>query len=88
MKRPMLALEKVASITGRQLILETHVDLMTLSRPAFYPAAELEGDASNWWGQTESAMTFALVSVEESRHNREAQKYRADCRTRESGLVW
>ena len=33
MRHPMLALEKVASVTGDQLIVETHVDLLDVTRP-------------------------------------------------------
>jgi tRNA (mo5U34)-methyltransferase len=39
LKHPLLALERVASVTRHQLILSTHVDLINLKRPAiaFYP---------------------------------------------------
>src|SRR4029077_17426301 len=52
MRHPMLALEKVAAVTGEQLIVETHVDLLDVVRPAmaFYPGTELSGDATNWCG--------------------------------------
>jgi len=48
---PLLGLERVASVTGRQLIVETLVDLRYLRRPAaaFYPGAE-HLNVSNWWG--------------------------------------
>jgi tRNA (mo5U34)-methyltransferase len=50
MRHPLLALEKVASVTRNQLILETHVDMLGIDRPvlAFYPDRELADDASNW----------------------------------------
>ena len=49
---PLPVLERVASVTDRLLILETHADLLGLRRPAmaFYPGAEVEGDGSTWWG--------------------------------------
>ena len=49
---PLLALERVASVTRNHLIMETAVDLLFTRRPAaaFYPADELSGDTSNWWG--------------------------------------
>ena len=52
MKHPMLALERVASVTGRLLIVETIIDLLYVRRPAlaFYPGAELADDESNWFG--------------------------------------
>ncbi len=49
---PLLALERVASVTGHHLIMETAVDLLFARRPAaaFYPTDELSYDTSNWWG--------------------------------------
>jgi len=49
---PLLALERIASVTRQQLIMETHVDLLGSRRPAaaFYPHDELQDDPSNWWG--------------------------------------
>jgi tRNA (mo5U34)-methyltransferase len=46
---PLLALERVASVTGDLLILETQVDLVRERRPAmaFYPGSDLNRDASN-----------------------------------------
>jgi tRNA (mo5U34)-methyltransferase len=64
MRHPLLALEKVASVTGGHLILETHVDLLDVSRPAmaFYPGTELSGDATNWCGPN-PAMVLAMLQV-------------------------
>jgi len=55
---PLLALEKVASVTTELLVLETVVDLVGLSRPAvaFYPDRELNGDPTNWWGPNIAAV--------------------------------
>ncbi|HEV3129827.1 MAG TPA: DUF1698 domain-containing protein [Solirubrobacteraceae bacterium] len=65
MRHPLLALERVASVTGDQLILETHVDLSWLRRPAvaFYPDQELGWDPTNWWGPNTSAVTGMLRAV-------------------------
>jgi tRNA (mo5U34)-methyltransferase len=52
MRHPMLALERVFSVTNGLCILETHVDLLHVKRPiaAFYPGRELAEDPTNWWG--------------------------------------
>src|SRR5437867_4359285 len=52
MRHPLLALERVASVTRRLLILETVVDMIGFRRPAmaFYPERELNNDPTNWWG--------------------------------------
>ena len=52
LRHPLLALERVFSVTKDLLILETHVDMLSTRRSAlaFYPGRELEGDMSNWWG--------------------------------------
>jgi len=49
---PLPVLERVASVARERLIVETHVDLLHMRRPAmaYYPGSELSGDASNWWG--------------------------------------
>ena len=66
---PMLALERVASVTQTQLIMETHVDLLGSRRPAaaFYPADELADDSSNWWGPNLAAAKGMLHAVGFSR---------------------
>jgi tRNA (mo5U34)-methyltransferase len=65
MRHPLLALEKVASVTGRQLILETHVDAAMSRRPAmvFYPGHELDLDPTNWWGPNPAAVVAMLHAV-------------------------
>jgi tRNA (mo5U34)-methyltransferase len=62
MQHPLLALERVASVTRRQLILETHVDMLGFRRPAaaFYPGADLKDDGSNWWGPNLAAVSGLL----------------------------
>jgi len=65
MRHPLLALEKIASVTQGQIILETHADLLTCEWPAmrFYPGTELNGDGSNWWGPNASAVETMLKEV-------------------------
>lgn len=58
LRHPLLALERIASVTRELLILETVVDLVGLGRPAaaFYPGRELNADPTNWWGPNEEAV--------------------------------
>ncbi|PZS08640.1 MAG: hypothetical protein DLM64_12100 [Solirubrobacterales bacterium] len=65
LRHPLLALERVASVTRGQLILETHVDLTWMRRPAmaFYPEMELAWDPTNWWGPNPEAITAMLRAV-------------------------
>jgi tRNA (mo5U34)-methyltransferase len=58
LRHPLLALERIASVTRDLLILETVVDLVGLGRPAaaFYPGRELNADPTNWWGPNEEAV--------------------------------
>jgi tRNA (mo5U34)-methyltransferase len=64
MRHPLLALERVASVCDDQLILETHVDMLDVDRPAmaFYPGTELNNDPTNWCGPN-PAMVHALLRV-------------------------
>lgn len=59
---PLRALESVASVTKGRLLLETHVDLVLRRKPAaaFYPARELAGDHTNWWGPNPPAVEGML----------------------------
>ncbi len=65
LRHPLLALEKVADVTGELLILETQVDLLDVRRPAmaFYPGAELNGDGTNWWAPNIPGMIAMLKDV-------------------------
>ena len=65
MRYPLEALERVASVTANQLILETHVDLLHRKTPAmaFYPDRELDGDPTNWWGPNPAALEGMLREV-------------------------
>ena len=65
LRHPLLALERVFSVTADHLILETVVDLTWTSYPAmrFYPQDELAGDASNWFGPNPAAVVGMLKAV-------------------------
>ncbi len=65
LQHPLLALEKIASVTREQLILETHVDSLLSRRPAmtFYPSDELEKNPTNWWGPNPRAVVAMLKTV-------------------------
>lgn len=65
MRHPLLALERVASVTRRRLILQTQVDLAGLTRPAiaFYQGSELHNDPTNWCGPNPAAVVAMLRTV-------------------------
>jgi tRNA (mo5U34)-methyltransferase len=65
MRHPLLALEKVASVTDELLIVETHVDMLQTRRPAIamYPGHELGFDPTNWWGPNPEAVVAMLRDV-------------------------
>ncbi len=65
MKHPLLALERVASVTREQLIMQTQVDMLAVKRPAiaFYPGSELGGDPTNWCGPNPAAVQAMLETV-------------------------
>jgi tRNA (mo5U34)-methyltransferase len=65
LQNPLLALERVSSVTGDLLILETVVDMIGVTRPAaaFYPGQELNDDPTNWWGPNHAAVQGMLHSV-------------------------
>lgn len=62
---PIDALRRLAQITNEVLVLETHLDLQDLGRPAmvFYPARELGGDETNWWGPNRTCVEGLLRAV-------------------------
>jgi tRNA (mo5U34)-methyltransferase len=72
MRHPFLALERIASVTGELLILETETDCMLSRRPkmAFYPRTELAGDVTNWFGPNAAAVEGMLEAVGFSRVER------------------
>jgi tRNA (mo5U34)-methyltransferase len=65
MKHPLLALERVASVTSGQLIMQTQVDMLAVGRPAmaFYPGSELGNDPTNWCGPNPAALHAMLETV-------------------------
>jgi tRNA (mo5U34)-methyltransferase len=65
MKHPLLALERVFSVTKKQLILETHVDMLDCNRPAmaFYPGDEVGLDPTNWCGPNPQMVVAMLKTV-------------------------
>jgi tRNA (mo5U34)-methyltransferase len=65
MRDPVGALERVASVTGELLIVETEVGMLLHRAPAasFYPAAELHGDPTNWWAPNVAAVAGMLRAV-------------------------
>jgi tRNA (mo5U34)-methyltransferase len=64
MRHPLLALERMASVTKELLVVETLVDMTFLRSPAaaFYPW-ELLHDDTNWWGPNRAALLGMLRSV-------------------------
>ena len=65
LRHPLLALERVASVTRRLLVLETVVDMIGFRRPAaaFYPGRELNHDPTNWWAPNLPALHGMLQDV-------------------------
>ncbi|HET9849710.1 MAG TPA: DUF1698 domain-containing protein [Candidatus Dormibacteraeota bacterium] len=65
LRHPLLALERVFSVTREMLILETGVDLNFYWQPAmaFYPGSEAAGDPTNWWGPNPAAVEAMLKDV-------------------------
>jgi len=62
---PIAGLANVAKLAREVLIVETHADALELDRPAmaFYPGAELAGDATNWWGPNPACMVALLKAL-------------------------
>lgn len=65
MRHPLLALERLFSVTGKQAMIETRVDLMEVARPAlaFFPGKELDDDPTNWWCPNALGMQAMLEAV-------------------------
>jgi tRNA (mo5U34)-methyltransferase len=65
MKHPLLALERVASVTREMIIIETLVDMLHYERPAmaFYAGDEMFGDVTNWHGPNIAAVKAMLREV-------------------------
>lgn len=62
---PIEALTRVSKLVDHVLVLETHVDLLDVNRPAmaFYPGVELAGDPTNWWGPNPACIIALLRSL-------------------------
>ena len=65
MQHPLLALERVASVTAGQLILETGTDMTWFRKAllAYYPRDEAAGDETNWCGPNPAAVIAMLRTV-------------------------
>ena len=76
LRHPLLALERVASVTDKLLILDTHVAAVKEKRPVmvFYPDAELNDDPTNWWGPNPLAVEAMLRTVGFSRIERTSDR--------------
>jgi len=75
MRHPLYVLDRVASVTRKMLIMETHLDMLDVNRPAaaFYPGSELGNDPTNWWGPNIPAVigmlrTAGFQRIEHSSH--------------------
>jgi tRNA (mo5U34)-methyltransferase len=62
---PIRALHNLAALTKEVAVVETHLDLRGLERPAmvFYPGTELNNDPTNWWGPNRQCMEALLRLV-------------------------
>ena len=65
LRHPLFGLEKVSSVTGELLIVETHLDAMDVNRAAMvmYPGKELNNDPTKWWGPNRHCMEAMLRDV-------------------------
>ncbi len=65
LRHPLLALERVASVTGDQLIFDSHTAKVEDPDPVmlFYPGTELNDDPTNWWGANPPAVEAMLRDV-------------------------
>jgi tRNA (mo5U34)-methyltransferase len=65
LRHPLLALERVASVTRKLLIVETVIDMVGVGRPAlaFYPDRELNNDPTNWYAPNLPALEAMLRSA-------------------------
>lgn len=65
LKYPLLALEKISSVTKGLLILETEVELINRKKPmmVFYPGNELNRDDTSWWAPNPYGLEEMLKSV-------------------------
>jgi len=64
LRHPLLALDKISSVTKEMLILETATDMLNVNRPAmgFYPTSEF-GGPTGWFGPNPDAVEAMLKNV-------------------------
>ena len=63
LKNPFDAIERVASVAGKRLVIESYIeDRLPAEPPAmvFYPTNELANDPTNWWGPNPSCVISML----------------------------
>jgi tRNA (mo5U34)-methyltransferase len=62
---PVRALQNLAALTNEVAVVETHLDLRAMDRPAmvFYPGTELNDDPTNWWGPNRQCVEALLKMV-------------------------
>ena len=62
---PIRALQNLAAVTKDVAVIETHLDLRAMDRPAmvFYPGTELNNDPTNWWGPNRQCVEALLKIV-------------------------
>ena len=65
LRHPLLGLERVASVTGDQLIFDSYTAMTEETDPVmiFYPGTELNDDPTNWWGPNPPAVEAMLRDV-------------------------
>jgi len=80
LRDPWGALGHIADVTRDRLIIETHVDAVSLGRPGMvlYPNDELNDDASNWWGPNEPALHAMLHDVGFAQSHTHARRTRLE----------
>ena len=62
---PIDAVRRLSQITNEVLVLETHLDLQDLGRPAmaFYSGRKPGGDETNWWGPNRTCVEGLLKAA-------------------------
>jgi len=65
LRHPLLALERVASVSADLLVFDSHTAMSEERRPVmlFYPGTELNDDPTNWWGPNPPVVEAMLRDV-------------------------
>ena len=65
LRHPLLALERVASVSADLLVFDSHTAMAEERRPVmlFYPGTELNDDPTNWWGPNPPVVEAMLRDV-------------------------